>query len=441
MEKFDPFSQEKMHEIFSPSRKNPDRVGSRECGWLEFKESFGWNSLSKYLKSSAAFANTKGGYIIFGIGNRPHTLIGLKEVSLKMFDGVDPEKLSNHFNNHFSPEIQRDINQFELQGKTFGILYIYECEDKPVLCSKNAGSDIKEGDIYYRYRGRTERIKYPELKSILDIKREKEQKIWMQHFSNIARIGVQDAGIFDLQSGVVTGSGGTLLIDESLLNQLSFIKEGEFSEVKGKPALKLIGSVQPIGSIPSVIERKQIIKTKGIRIGDIVLSFLNNAPVSDPQEYIKQICFESSAYLPVFYYIHIASMKPDDVISMLEKVVVRSSSRTKLIERLRSKSNQYLSPSTGNTSSGKKKRDFLEALRINSIDHTIAEGDVVYCLQAIRSLSSEEIKEKSAFLQDLLRIWFNKHYSSTDSNFAGHLRKAICWVDEALYRFDIEKGS
>ena len=45
---------------------------SRESTWLEFKESYGFASLGKYLKSFAAYANTRGGYIVFGVANNPH---------------------------------------------------------------------------------------------------------------------------------------------------------------------------------------------------------------------------------------------------------------------------------------------------------------------------------------------------------------------------------
>lgn len=270
-----PFTQERLNEIFKSSLTKPDRVISRESGWLEFKESFGWASIAKYLRTCAAFANTKGGYIVFGIANQPHTLKGLKGKNLEAFENLDPEQMSKHFNDHFAPETMWDIHQYELDGNMYGLIYVNESNNKPVVCCKDAGKELKEGDIYYRYRGRTERIKYPELRTILDTKRQQEQLLWMQHLANIARIGVQDAGIFDLQTGQVTGSCGSFLIDESLLSQLSFIKEGEFSEVKGKPALKLIGSVHPIGSIPLGGGRKQIVKTKGIRIADIIGSFLN----------------------------------------------------------------------------------------------------------------------------------------------------------------------
>ena len=432
METKTPFSQEDLNEIFKISPTDAERVISRESSSLEFKESFGWLSLAKYMKTSAAYANSKGGYIVFGIANKPHRLCGLSGANLKLFEDIDPEKMSRNFNEHFAPEIDWTIQEYELQGKVFGLLYIHEAKNKPVVCTKDAGKELKESDIYYRYRGRSERIKYPELRIILESKRENEQRIWMQHFQNIARIGVHEAGIFDLHTGSVTGSGGSFLIDESLLSQLSFIKEGEFSEVKGKPALKLIGQVESLaGSVVGSV-KKQIIKTKGIRTSDIVLSALAQENVSEPDEYIKQICFESSAFLPVYYFIKKAGMNLDKAVEMLEGVVSRSTSKGKLIERLRNENYQALTIPNGSTAAATKKRKYAKELCSKKVNTGIAGKELEYCLQAIRGLTADEVKLNSKYIRKLLRTWFNKHYASAKGSLADNLRRSICWVDEAL---------
>ena len=432
MEAKTPFSQEELNAIFKISPTDPDRVISRESSSLEFKESFGWVSLPKYLKTSAAYANAKGGYIVFGIANKPHRLCGLSGANLKLFEDIDTDKMSRNFNEHFAPEIEWAIQEYELQGKVFGLLYIHEAKDKPVVCTQDAGKGLKESDIYYRYRGRSERIKYPELRAILEAKRETEQRLWMQHLKNIARIGVREAGIFDLHTGSVTGSGGSFLIDESLLSQLSFIKEGEFSELKGKPALKLIGHVKPLEGTIIGTAKKQIVVTKGIRTADIVLSTLNQANVPEPDEYIKQICFESTAFLPVYYFIKKSEITLDETVGMLCGVVSRSTTRRKLIERLRSGNTQNLSISNTNTPASTKKRKYVEALCNKKVNIDIAGKELIYCLQAIRALTADEIKSNSKYIRELLRTLFNKHYASAKSSLADNLRRAICWVDEAL---------
>jgi len=427
-----PFSQKDLNEIFKISPLDPERVISRESSSLEFKESFGWASLPKYLKTSAAYANAKGGYVVFGIANKPHRLCGLSGGNLKLFEDIDPEKMSRHFNEHFAPEIEWTIHEYELQGKIFGLLYIHEAKDKPVVCTKDAGKELKESDIYYRYRGRSERIKYPELRAILEAKRETEQRLWMQHLESIARIGVREAGIFDLHTGSVTGSGGSFFIDESLLSQLSFIKEGEFSEVKGKPALKLIGHVESLAGSVIGTAKKQIVKTIGIRTADIVLSTLNQDNVHKPDDYITQICFESTAFLPVYYFIKKSGMTLDKTVEVLEGVVSRSATRGKLIERLKGGNTQELAIPNGTTYAATKKRKYAEALRSKKVNTGLTGKELEYCLQAIRGLTVDEIKSNSKYIRELLRNWFNKHYASAKGPMANNLRRAICWVDEAL---------
>lgn len=428
-----PFSQEELNRIFKVSSSKPDRIVSRESATLEFKESFGGRSLPRYLRTCAAYANARGGYIVFGVSNSPRRLVGLSGDSLKFFGDIDPEQMSQNLNERFAPEVHWELQEHELNGKIFGLLYIYESADKPIVCTRNDGRDLKEGDIYYRYSGRSQRIRYPELRAILDSSREKEQKLWLKHLTKIARVGVRDAGVFDLKSGQVTGANGSFLIDESLLSQLSFIKEGEFSETRGKPTLKLIGDLEAIGNGPSLMGKKEIVRTKGIRLADIVEAFLKHDSVSDPLEYVRQICSENTGFLPVHYFIDSAGLDADETIEILKGVLSRSRSKPKLIGRLQERSTQQSSLPTGTAPTTQKKREFAEQLVDNSVDQTISGNDLKHCLQTIRCLPEEEIKTHSAYLRDLLRTWFNQHYASPDGSMAENLRRAICWVDEALY--------
>ncbi|MCD4786315.1 MAG: ATP-binding protein [Candidatus Eremiobacteraeota bacterium] len=428
-----PFTQEKLNSIFKVSPTCPDRVNSRESSWLEFKESFGWKSLPKYLKTSAAYANVNGGYIVFGIKNKPHVMLGLSENGLQSFRNIDPEKMTQNFNEYFDPEINWKIDEYELNNKIFGILYIYESKNKPVICRKDSSNVLKQGEIHYRYRGRTQKIKYSELREILETKRKNEQKLWLKHLSQIARIGVRNAGVFDFHTGMVNGTGGSFLIDETLLSQIAFLKEGQFNE-KGAPALRLIGNVEAIGSnIPMGIGVKKIIKTKGIRIGDIIVTFLNQDIPDDPEEYIKQICFESTGFLPVYYYMNLANLDSEKTINILEQVISRRQSGKKLVERLRKKSTQHMNMTNSQNEIADKKRELASQLINKKVDENLSEKNLIYCLQALRTLSPEQIASNSEDIRDLLKMWFNKYYASASGYLAGNLRRAICWVDEALY--------
>lgn len=439
MPKHDPFSQENMNEIFKISPTDNDRITTRESTTIEFKESFGYASLPLYLKTCAAYANTKGGYIIFGIANQPHRLVGLTGSGLKSFESFDPEKMSSHFNDHFAPEISWDIHRYEFDGKIFGLIYINESTNKPVICTKDGGKDkeLKEGDIYYRYRGRSQRIKYPELANILDARREIEQQLWMKHIESIAKIGVREVGIFDLHTGSVTGTGGSFLIDESLLSQLAFIKEGEFSEVRGAPALKLIGAVESFKGATAGPIGRAIPKGKGIRINDIILESLSQSNSIDGIEYIKQICYENTAFLPVYYYIRISKITLEKAIEILESVTSRNQSKKKLIERLKTRKTQMCQIADSKSEASRKKKDFMESIISSSVDTDLVDKDLLYFLQAVCGTPQQAIKDNSEYIRWLLRGLFNRYYSSASTTIADKMRRAICWIDEALNMDDV----
>lgn len=52
-----PLSDERLSRIFKRSTRNPSLIGTNEGTTIEYKQSFGWLSLSEYLKAMAAFAN------------------------------------------------------------------------------------------------------------------------------------------------------------------------------------------------------------------------------------------------------------------------------------------------------------------------------------------------------------------------------------------------
>lgn len=151
-----------------------NRLISRESGQLEFKESFNWFSKDKYAKSMAAFANNGGGFIIFGVKDQPRELVGLQSNN---FEITDEATITSYLNNVFSPEIIFEKFIIEIQSKNVGVLYTHRASHKPVMCSKN-DNELKESDIYYRYNAKSERIKYPELKLLLDQIKAEENKIW-----------------------------------------------------------------------------------------------------------------------------------------------------------------------------------------------------------------------------------------------------------------------
>lgn len=426
-----PFSQEILNRIFTISSKHLTRLSSRESTWLEFKESFSFGSLGKYLRSAAAFANAKGGYIVYGVKNEPHTMSGLRNSS---FDKLDPAKLSEFLNEHFDPEIHWARQLYELNEKVFGLLHFSESENKPVICKKGTsdGKSLKEGEIYYRYSARTQVIRYPELKQLIDNNRKKEQELWFKTIKEIARIGVADSAVLDLHSGVVKGSENSFLIEENLLSQLSFIKEGEFSEIKGIPTLKLIGNLQSIGSTPIRVEgsRLKIVKVMGIRAQDIISAFLKGEKIADSSSYIKQICYEPSAFLPVYFLGVQMKIKKDEIVNIIDNEGTTSASKGKLLERLTDDRSLPLPMPFSGNSSGKRKLKMRAELLQKKISVRLDLKEIEIFLDMIRTLKGEEIDE--VYLKKFLLKIFNKYYGHSNQTLNGKIRRTACYLDWIL---------
>lgn len=427
---FDPFSQEYLNRVFKVSPKFKDRLQSRECETIEFKQSFNWGSRESYARTMAAFANAKGGYIVFGIGDKPRSLIGLKNQS---FDNLDTEKVTELLNQVFVPEIDWDMHVFELHRKSYGLLYVYESLRKPVICQSNLGKTIKESDIYYRYRGRTERIKYPELAAIFDALKERERNHWLERIKQLATIGIENAAVLDLKTGIAAGSGGKLIIDESLLSQLDFIKEGEFDEREGIPVIKITGEATPIqGSLIQPTESNYI--ATGIRTPDIIEAFLGKKKVNNPKEFIKQICFESSAFLPVYYYANMARITLPMTITLVKEVRNNSPSKRKLLERLEEGIDLKETVKDTGTPAAENKLRFREMILKGKTIRDISPRKVKYLLQSIRSLNKQEVIEE--YILALLNEIYHEFYSNEDKGIGDQFRRTICYVDELIYKGD-----
>lgn len=216
----------------------------RESYNLEYKQNFQLgDNLLKYIKTLVGMANNKGGQIIFGVQNSPHVPQGMSNQKLSE---TDPKDIDSKIREFFSPEIKWNIALQDFQGKSFGMLSVEEATVKPVVCKKNKGDILREGAIYYRYRGETKEIEYPELNQILEKEREKERLLWIKHIEKISMVGPSNVHILDTYNGEISYGDRKILLDKTLIDKLTFIKEGHFTEKEGEglPTLKLVGTIE-----------------------------------------------------------------------------------------------------------------------------------------------------------------------------------------------------
>lgn len=244
---------DKISEILS-KKDNEGRVTSRESSMLEFKENFNFGNLAEYSRTMAAFANNNGGVILFGVQDSPRIPIG---VQYSKFNEIKQEKITSYLLDHFTPEIDWTIGIVKDDGKHFGYLNVFANENKPIICKMNASNEIKNGEIYYRYRSQNKLIEYAELIKIIEKIKENERYNWMSLFKQVAKIGPENSAFLDMVNGRIEGQKDSLLIDEKLIPKLSFIKKGRFEE-GGHPTLRLIGDVKPV----SITKQKRTLKIK-----------------------------------------------------------------------------------------------------------------------------------------------------------------------------------
>lgn len=233
-------------------RKKGAYLFHREGQELEFKEQFSLSGLAEYFRDFAAFANNRGGYLIFGVTDSPRSPVGINQNSLEQFNKVDPEKISGYILNIFSSNISWDQFVVEIDKMSFGVFKIYEAPTKPIIAKKDEGKGpiIRNGDVYFRYGGRTQKIQHAELESIIVKRIEKNNRQWLDLMAKIGRTGPQNAAILDTERSLIEkGAAKVLIIDEELSKKLKFIKEGDFTQKEGAVTLKLVGDVVPVDKI------------------------------------------------------------------------------------------------------------------------------------------------------------------------------------------------
>ncbi|EJO23387.1 divergent AAA domain protein [Selenomonas sp. FOBRC6] len=257
--------EEKIRQIIL-THINVGRIKSRESTTLEFKESFNMRNVAMYAKIMASYANNCGGYIIFGVKDRPRNLVGL---SNDKFDNLDQAKFTEAINALFAPALEWECGMLQVEiaerdkagelgsvQKKIGWIYTVEAEQKPVVAQKeNEGEKITSGDVFYRYRARTQKIRYAEMAMIIESRIVKEWKRMFRLLEVIRKSETANIGIVNYTNGrVTTPYGIDVELDRKLvakvLRRAKFIKEGVFNEIEGAPVIKVTGNIDLAEEVP-----------------------------------------------------------------------------------------------------------------------------------------------------------------------------------------------
>jgi hypothetical protein len=297
-----------------------------EASTFEFKESF-QIKLDYLYKPICALANNRGGYILFGIKDKTLEIVGLKDKHIKKFNEWDLEKLDGEILSTAGKQVQLYKTIYNICDKKIGVIYVEEAKNKPLITLKNGknddGTHYNQGSIYYRNNSSSRLIGAQDLNDIIE---ERAKNLlstsFIKHIHKIIEIGPDNAAILDTNKGEIIGKSDNLIIDEELLSQVQFIKEGEFAEKRGAPTLKLVGNVQDI----NYTKIEQIEKSLDLR--RVIELFLNNELENKSleikkgisRECIKHISLLPNKITPIFYFIKLRETSNKNILSYLDSL-------------------------------------------------------------------------------------------------------------------------
>lgn len=433
-------SRYELTKLFAPSKNNAKYIHGREGKTIEYKENYNHGSMSQYFKTIASFANTEGGYIIFGIGDSPREFLGLHEKSKKQFDSLKTEKFTNSLNEYFQPEIKWAHTLFEYKSKYYGIIYTFPLENKPCICSKTYQDksdkySLKEGDIYYRYRARSQKIRFAELQGIFRENSEKEAKKWRNLIEQTAKFGVSNSTLLNLGTGEIKFDKSTIVIEDKLLDKIKFVKEGHFVENEGAPTLKLLGEIKNIQSYSGILVETP--KLRAIEIYDVIKAFLCNESIESPFEYVKVILSSTSGFQPIYHFLHRAEITPSQMIKHIEERG-RSNQTVNLIkERLSGRKEKQMFIGT-DTDASKQKRELLllwkgKDIESISVDKLETNMMSLRLLQSFMLIDDDELIQNEEYYRETLWKLYDRYYKKVSGNLLSNFRKAICRLDEVFF--------
>lgn len=123
---------------------------------LDYKAAQNWKELpragkAKFVRHCLAMANTKGGYIVVGVGEdasgKPSLYTGLTKEQLRTYD---PTAVGNFINKYADPQIDLTIERPVVDGKRYVVFVIRRFSDIPHVCTFGCDNELQQGVFYIR---------------------------------------------------------------------------------------------------------------------------------------------------------------------------------------------------------------------------------------------------------------------------------------------------
>ena len=137
-----------------------------ESDELDYKAAQNWNKLSrtgraKFARHCMALANTKGGYVVVGVGEdeggRPALFTGLTEEELQSFD---PTEIGTFVNRFSDPQVEFTLERPVVDGRQYVVFAIKRFSQLPHVCTGGCEHELQQGVFYIRTADASSRPAY-----------------------------------------------------------------------------------------------------------------------------------------------------------------------------------------------------------------------------------------------------------------------------------------
>ena len=393
-----------------------------ETDEFECKEGFSLRNFGKPLRTIAGFANNRGGYLFFGVKDKPlgFAVCGLAD---DRFTNTDQNKFSQTIRSVLEPTPRFRVASLKLDAMTVGVIHVEPHSAKPVIASKTEG-DVAEGAIYFRYPGETKAICYADLRAILDERDQRSREAILPMVQRLLELGPKDAMVANLADGQLEGGQRSILIDPKSLEQIKFIREGEFDEVDGAPTLRIIGDAQ---TVPAEMMSPVRTVREEVTVDAILRNFLNRVPVEQPLSYFSQASHEQGWILPIFYYLHLAGQSRNGAINSLKSNKhAKPKTRTEFNKLLQGKRSIF-------EKSGGKRLTTLHEIRaggVAAISELDRANEIAHALSGITAEDETRFGEIHELLNQCRAVWETR---DGDATLLARIRRAAARLDELEY--------
>lgn len=392
-----------------------------ETSQQECKQSFDPKKMNPIVKAIAALANNRGGFIFVGVEDTQCQAVGMPDTA---FQDTDIVQISQKVKTFLTPTPDFIKTNIEVGGASVGLIYVEKYGEPPVIVSRD-GEGFESGTILFRSPGQSAKISAGDLLILLRERDQASQSKLLKSAQRVADIGLHNSLIVDTKAGTIEADDTRVTIDRSLADQLEFIREGEFEEVEGAPALRLIGDVRAVDAEGAVQER---IENRVLTADSVLEAFLRKENVRSPLEFIRESALVQRQWLPLFYFVQLSG-KPlaEATTALMETDAVYANSKTNALERLAGQRSAY-NEATGQAA------PVLQRIVDGDIEGIEDAYEDRVIARSLAGLPDGFVNFQPVF--DLLTTLFER--LDGNSNWKGAIFKACSRLDEVAYRNEVE---